>query len=582
MKLKVRTRLIIITAVALVGITLMLAVASRSTTNLVSDLVSSQYDHGFVNSSLVLNADRDLYQALLALHASFLVEPDSKQYADHRASFNENIEQVNQRMTEAQTDMQDIPVLYQNIQATEGGHTAKESYEIFWKEYDLWLKDAEELLQLYESGALVDLNDRLRNNDVQFEKAREPINQIGEILDQYAKQAAEDSKNDSRATQQTMLVIGILTILLLSFFSYQIIKSIMASVQRLTVRLEEVSNGNLSVTEIDEQGDELHYLELVINRMNMSLRKLIQEVISSSELLVTASKALATSSSDVLERIKMITSSTQTISLGLETVSAATEEVNASSEEINTSISLLADESTKGFEFTQEMEARTLQVLEDIKAAQRRTFETYENIKQEVINAIGQARVVDEISNMAAAISAIAEQTNLLALNAAIEAARAGEQGHGFAVVAEEVRKLASESSSTVSRIQLLTSQVRDAIKNLTVNTEQLLKYINENVVEAYEGFIGASEQFGTDTKKFKNLSNQVNNMSIQLSNAIDEVSRAIESVTATISENAVNSREILDSAAKAQEFMTEINEMSIALELEAQKLQTQISNFKL
>lgn len=228
------------------------------------------------------------------------------------------------------------------------------------------------------------------------------------------------------------------------------------------------------------------------------------------------------------------------------------------------------------------METRTLQVLEDIKAAQRRTFETYENIKQEVINAIGQARVVDEISNMASAISAIAGQTNLLALNAAIEAARAGEQGHGFAVVADEVRKLASESSSTVSGIQLLTGQVSDAIKNLTLNSEQLLKYINENVVEAYEGFVGASEQFGTDTNKFKNLSNQVNNMSSQLSNAIDEVSRAIESVTATISENAINSREILVSAAKAQESMNEINEMSIALELEAKKLQMQISNFKL
>jgi len=582
MKLKVRTKLIIITAVALIGIALMLFVASQSTKNLVSDLVSSQYDHGFVNSSLVLNADRDLYQALLALHASVLVEPNSKQYTDQKQSFYENIEQVNQRMNEAQTDIQDIPVLYQTIQATEGGYTAKKSYDSFWNEYDLWLKDAQELLRLYESGAAFDLNDRLRNNDVQFEKAREPINQIGEILDKYAKLSAEDSRNDSRTTQQTMLVIGIFTILLLSFLSYQIIKGIMASVQRLTVRLEEVSNGNLSVTEIAEQGDELHYLELVINRMNMSLRKLIQEVISSGELLVTASKALSTSSSDVLERIKMIGSSTHTISLGLETVSAATEEVNASSEEINTSISLLADESTKGFAFTQEMETRTLQVLEDIKATQRRTFETYENIKQEVINAIGQARVVDEISNMASAISAIAGQTNLLALNAAIEAARAGEQGHGFAVVADEVRKLASESSSTVSGIQLLTGQVSDAIKNLTLNSEQLLKYINENVVEAYEGFVGASEQFGTDTNKFKNLSNQVNNMSSQLSNAIDEVSRAIESVTATISENAINSREILVSAAKAQESMNEINEMSIALELEAKKLQMQISNFKL
>lgn len=582
MKLKVRTKLIIITAVALIGIALMLFVASQSTKNLVSDLVSSQYDHGFVNSSLVLNADRDLYQALLALHASVLVEPNSKQYIDQKQSFNENVEQVNQRMTEAQTDIQDIPVLYQTIQATEGGYTAKKSYDSFWNEYDLWLKDAQELLHLYESGAAFDLNDRLRNNDLQFEKAREPINQIGEILDKYAKLSAEDSRNDSRTTQQTMLVIGIFTILLLSFLSYQIIKSIMASVQRLTVRLEEVSNGTLSVTEIAEQGDELHYLELVINRMNMSLRKLIQEVISSGELLVTASKALSTSSSDVLERIKMIGTSTHTISLGLETVSAATEEVNASSEEINTSISLLADESTKGFEFTQEMETRTLQVLEDIKATQRKTFETYENIKQEVLNAIRQARVVDEISNMASAISAIAGQTNLLALNAAIEAARAGEQGHGFAVVADEVRKLASESSRTVSGIQLLTGQVSDAIKNLTVNSEQLLKYINENVVEAYQGFVGTSEQFGTDTNKFKNLSNQVNNMSSQLSNAIDEVSRAIESVTVTISENAINSREILASAAKAQESMNEINEMSIALELEAKKLQMQISNFKL
>ena len=89
---------------------------------------------------------------------------------------------------------------------------------------------------------------------------------------------------------------------------------------------------------------------------------------------------------------------------------------------------------------------------------------TYKEKAENIIKAIEKAKVFDEVKVLADTITGIAEQTNLLALNAAIEAARAGEQGKGFAVVSEEIRKLATEASIAASNVKSTIKSVQDAL----------------------------------------------------------------------------------------------------------------------
>nr|WP_243240365.1 methyl-accepting chemotaxis protein [Clostridium cibarium] len=113
----------------------------------------------------------------------------------------------------------------------------------------------------------------------------------------------------------------------------------------------------------------------------------------------------------------------------------------------------------------------------------------YEEKRVNIIKAIEEGKIVEEVKTMADSIGEIASQTDLLALNAAIEAARAGEQGKGFAVVADEVRKLAEESAKAVVNIQSMVTQVQVAFDNLSKGGEDILDYILNNLNPSFQYF---------------------------------------------------------------------------------------------
>ena len=162
-----------------------------------------------------------------------------------------------------------------------------------------------------------------------------------------------------------------------------------------------------------------------------------------------------------------------------------------------------SNNATKAKERTNNMQNKAKLSIEEIE-------KLFLEKRQGIVQAIEDGKVVENIKIMADTIAGISEQTNLLALNAAIEAARAGEQGKGFSVVAEEVRKLAEQSSTAVDDIKDTIVKVQNAFENLSENSNEVLKFIQERVNPKFEEMVEVGKENYKDAEFVSKLSEEI------------------------------------------------------------------------
>lgn len=381
-----------------------------------------------------------------------------------------------------------------------------------------------------------------------------------------AQKDYQSSMSTARSATNMVIVFIVIGIALAVLLGILIANLMSKQFKKIVMFSESLGEGDLTQTIEADTKDEIGYVIISLNKAIGNVRELISEVSNSVENISDSSEELSAITEEVSSKMESVNESTRQIASGIEGLSAITEEVNASTEEINSSTVELAGKASKGDIASKEIKERAVNIKEkgitSKNKAQEIYVEKFENIKK----AIEEGKIVEDINIMANAIGDITAQTNLLALNASIEAARAGEHGRGFAVVADEVRKLAEQSSQTVTDIQKVINDVKTVFNNLSVNAQDLLHFMDNNVKQDYALLVDTAIQYEKDSQFISDISEEIATSTKLMSETVDQVGQAIENVSATAQETASSTDEILNS----------IGETTMAIEEVAKSAQTQ------
>ncbi len=358
---------------------------------------------------------------------------------------------------------------------------------------------------------------------------------------------APESEMKSAASRITMLiVIGMLIAAAISVVIGVLMGLIITrpitqinDIVSMTAQFNFAKNPNSD--RLCKRQDESGSMANSLREMRASLRSMVQDIKTTySDLDDTLEKL-----SDTTDRVKGMSGENTETMQGL---AAAMQETAASMEVVNNTVSkireraqVIRDNSRDGEKASLESKQRADGLKNTTGEAQNKTTQMYRGVQEKSAAAMEQARAVEKINQLTQAILDISGQTNLLALNASIEAARAGEAGRGFAVVADEIGGLASQTSSTVSNINGITTEVNQAVGNMESCLQEILSFLEGTVLKDYSDFMGVAEKYTQDASDFEENMKAIGVEVESLLSAIVEIAESVNNITLIVAEAADN-----------------------------------------
>jgi len=409
-------------------------------------------------------------------------------------------------------------------------------------------------------------------------------NSINAIIDMNNKASLKVSQKSADDANSAFLWVSIFSLCIVFtaiVFGWMIARIIANSLNEMVKSVQEVADGDFTIKEVTiKSKDEIGLLSIALNTMTKNLNCLLKHVSESAEQVASSSEELTATAEQSAQVTSQIAASISDIATGTEQQVAAIDESLGIVEQMSAGIQQIAASANTVIVSADKTANASYNGTKAITTAiqQMNHIEKTVTNSAEVITKLGQRS--NEIGQIVATISGIAGQTNLLALNAAIEAARAGEQGRGFAVVADEVRKLAEQSQDAAKKIAGLIGDVQSdtdkAVLAMDTGTKEV-KVGTEVVTAAGQAF------------------NEIETLISQVSSQVKEISVAIQQMASGSQQIVSSIREIdnigKDGASQTQTVSAATEEQSASIEeiaassehlaVMAQTLQSAVKKFR-
>ena len=315
--------------------------------------------------------------------------------------------------------------------------------------------------------------------------------------------------------------------------------------------------------------DEFGILERALNSMAATFDEVIGAVKRHGLTLAGDVDEVMEQLGGLNDDISSVSAATEELSASMEETAASAQQIETISHQIETVSKNIAVRAQDGAEKVVSIHQRAQQAKKDTESNYQNAKDMKAEISGSLIQALEEAKVVEQIEVLAQSIMGITAQTNLLALNASIEAARAGEAGKGFAVVADEIRSLAEQSKVTAENIQQVTQKVTGAVQNLADDSSRLLNFVAEDVSKSFHQFTEIADAYNQDAADVDEMVTDFSAISEELLASIEGVLQSINDVSKAANEGANGTNEIAQRASniveKSENVITVMNEVGDA-----------------
>jgi methyl-accepting chemotaxis protein len=336
------------------------------------------------------------------------------------------------------------------------------------------------------------------------------MHEVEEVFAEQIKALVAERARKARSALTFHTGIDIALLLTMVGLGYSIALGITRPINSLKAGIVQIQNDNDLTRRLEISGkDEVGQVAEAFNHLVGSLQSIIHQVNANAAEVLHLSEQLAATSSQVASSSEQQSESASSMAAAVEEMTVSIDQVSEHAREAQNISQSSSELSTRGSDVI-------LRVVEDMRGIAETVHES-----SAIIEGLGQQS--DQIYSIVQAIKEIADQTNLLALNAAIEAARAGEQGRGFAVVADEVRKLAERTTRSTEEIAAMIQKIQGGTKQAVASMEVGVERVNQGV----------------------SLAGQAGDAIRQIQSGAQRVGVAITDISAALKEQSIASSEI-------------------------------------
>ena len=488
----------------------------------------------------------DNYAQSIALLGSISADFESLNQVIYAYALSEDSSKMNSLTSKAESLMERIAdTCMQFEQNLDEGEETK-SYNNFMSLYNQYITYFNQVLEHSNSNnddqATAMVNREITNISSQLEVSIAHMTQANNSGMEQAKEEQARIYNASKSTTIAIMIVAVIGVVLaIIVTTAEIAKPLEKMQNELNEIVDGIKNnaGDLTKRVTTVGRDEIGQLGRGVNVFIDTLQEIMKQIKDSTD-------SLNNIVANVISKVGTANDDSNNISAVMEELSASMEEVASTITNIETNttdadsdIVELASSSQELLDYAVDMHKRAEELEHKAVANKQSTSDIVNEIIGKLQSAIEGSRSVERVNELTDEILNISSQTNLLALNASIEAARAGDAGRGFAVVASEISKLAESSRTAANNIQTINNMVVEAVKELTGSADQIVSYINDNILPDYDGFVNSGKQYNNDAVHVNVTVNSFNEMTSKIRKLMTEITDSIRGISTAIDESA-------------------------------------------